>query len=429
MSNELERTEGSPPPAGRWVKILVTLWGGALLLPAIPLFLGFCCLLEPLGDTDALNLGLAALVAVGLYCGGTMLLAGSSALAHRPPRPLRMAPLWGLMGGFVLSLAIGLGLWQIEGGVPVLSPWFIVLAAAFPPLAAVTWAADRQPGQLTRRRAGVAFAAGATVSVPLAVVLELLIPYTIVWLLLELGEPVRETLEGLVSLLAGGEVARAVTSPGFLLALFALALVAPLVEEFVKPVVVLPLLKGLGSQREAFLLGTLAGAGFAALENIVYALFGGDYWAGIAALRALGAAVHPLGAGLTTLGWHALLNRQPGAGRRWLLYYAVAVWQHALWNGGQVVWLALASAMFFGPQPPETDVLGINIAVGLLALLALEGAALWVGLRTLTGRLESERAPALPEIVMSDRTVALWAVICLATLLPVGLGLLHGLWR
>jgi len=260
-------------------------------------------------ETRAFSLGMAALMAVGLACGGTMLFQGASALGEKPSRRLHLPPLWGMVGGFVLALATGLGLWQMEGIAPLLSPWFVVTAAALPPLAAAVWAVDGRPGWLTWRRAGVAFSAGATISVLLAILLEILVPYTILWLLLDLGEPVLDALEGLGDLLAGGEVARALTSPGFLVALFALALVAPLAEEFAKPLVVLPLLKGIESQRDVFLLGAAAGAGFAAMENIMYALAGGRYWGGILTLRALGAAVHPLGAGLTALAWHAILRK------------------------------------------------------------------------------------------------------------------------
>jgi RsiW-degrading membrane proteinase PrsW (M82 family) len=436
MTNEQMTGQGLPPRrVGQWAKMLVTLWGAALFLPVLPLALGLCFMLALSAGYDdpqarSAALGIAAMMAVGLACGGTMLFGGARAWSERPSKRLRLPPLWVAGGGFVLALAIGLGLWQIAGAAPVLAPWFIVLAAAFPPIAAVIWAVEGCPGWLTWRRASVAFAAGATASVLLAVVLEILAPYTLVWLFLDLGEPVREVLEQLVDMLAGGEVARVITAPGFFLLLFDLALVAPLVEEFVKPLVVLPLLRGLNSRREALLLGAAAGAGFAALENVIYALVGGAYWGGILAVRVLGAAVHSLGAGLTALGWHALLNREAGAGRRWWGNYGLAVGQHALWNGGQVLWFALAGATFFGPKPWEADVLGVGIEVGLLALLALEGVAVWASLRALSRRLEPARAAAAPAVegLAADRAVALWAVVCLAALLPVGLALLRGLW-
>jgi len=450
QAEPIEKGQGAPPEGvGRWAKVLVILWGAAVFLPALPLIPGFCCIVgSMLGyddpETRALSLGMAALMVVGLACGGTMLLQGSGALGEKPSRRLRPPPLWGLVGGFVLTLVTGLGLWQVEGIAPLLGPWFIVAAGALAPLAAVVWAVDGRPGWLTWRRVGVAFSAGATVSVLLAILLEILVPYTVLWLLLDLGEPVLDALKGLVDLLAGGEVARALTSPGFLVALFGLALVAPLAEEFAKPLVVLPLLRGLESRRDVFLLGAAAGAGFAALENIIYALAGGRYWGGILTLRALGAAVHPLGAGLTALAWHAILRRnqvfqkKPGF---WVGGFVLAVGQHALWNGGLALWMALSGATFFGPESWEADVVGVSIAVGMLALIALEGVALWVGTRALSRRLGLDLGKDAPETratskgfptgeeLPTERAIALWAVVCLLVLLPIGLAALQALWR
>ena len=447
-----EEQERPPPGVGRRAKVLVVLWGAAMFLPALPLVLGFCCLaVSMLGyddpETRAFSLGMVAIMVVGLVCGGTMLVQGSGALRKKPTKRLRLPPLWAVIGGFVLMMATGLGLWQVEDIALLFSPWFIIVAAALPPLAAVVWTVDGRPEWLTWRRASVAFSAGATVAVLLAILLEILVPYTIVWLLLDLSEPVLDAIEGLVDLLAGGEVARTLTSPGFLLALFGLAVVAPLTEEFVKPLVVLPLLKGLESRRDAFLLGAAVGAGFAALENVVYALVGGNYWGGILTVRALGAAVHPLGAGLTALAWHASLNRKSDAGRGWIGGFGLAVGQHALWNGGLALWMALAGTTFFGPELTEADVMGVSIAVGLLALIALEGAALWMGMRVLSRRLDpgpgldldpdlDEDAPEARAItsreriagieISTERAIALWAVVCLLVLLPVGLAALRG---
>ncbi|MEA3339437.1 MAG: PrsW family glutamic-type intramembrane protease [Chloroflexota bacterium] len=428
-----ENQRTPPREIDRWAKALVTLWGTALFLPALPLAPAFCCLLAEAFRYDdsgarAFGLGAATLMVVGLACGGTMLFQGSSSLVGKPSKRLRLPPLWGVLGGFVLALVTGMGLGQVEGLSLLLGPWFIVAAAALPPLAAVVWAVDERPGGLTWRRAGVAFSAGATVSVILAIILEILAPLSILWLLLDLSDPVLNALEGLVDLLAGGQVANALSSPGFLLALFELAVVAPLVEEFAKSLVVLPLLRGTKSRRDVFLLGAMAGAGFAVVENVLYALFSGRYWGGILLVRALGAAVHPLGTGLMALAWHSFLGRnqvvqkKPG-------FCALAVGQHALWNGGLVLWMALSGAAFFGPQPWEADVMGISIAVGMLALVALEGAALWVGMRALSRRLDPAKAPGGEELGLStERAIALWAVACLVALLPVGMAVLRGLW-
>ncbi len=427
----------SPREVAQWAKALVILWGAALFLPALPLVPGFCCVAASAAGYDdpgtrALGLGAASLMAVGLVCGGTMLFQGASALSEKPSRRLSLPPLWGMVGGFVLALATGLGLWQVEGLATLLGPWFIVAAAALPPLAALVWAVDGRPGWLTRRRAGVAFSGGATVSVLLAILLEILAPLTILWLLLDLGGPVLDALEGLVNSLAGGEVARALTSPGFLLALFELAVVAPLVEELAKSLVVLPLLRGTTSRRDVFLLGAAAGAGFAAVENVLYALFGGRYWGGILLVRALGAAVHPLGAGLMALAWHAILEKRNQVFQKkpdfWAGPMALAVGQHALWNGGLMLWLALSGAAFFGPEPWEADVMGVSIAVGMLALVALEGVALWVGMRALSRRLDVAAEAPIEKELPAERAIVLWATVCLLALLPVGMAVLRGLW-
>ncbi len=432
-----EKDQGTPPgEVGRWAKVLVLLWGLVAFLPALPLVPASCCLLVETFRYDdsgarAFGLSTAALMTIGLACGGTMLFQGSSALGGKPSKRLRLPPLWGMVGGFVLALVTGLGLWQMRSVAPLLGPWFIVAAAALPPLTALVWAMDEHPGKLTWRRVGVSFAAGATVSVILAIILEILAPLAVVWLLLDLGDPVLNALEGLMDLLTGGDVARALTSPGFLLALFELAVVAPLVEEFAKSLVVLPLLRGTKSRRDVFLLGAAAGAGFAAVENVLYALFSGSYWGGILLVRALGAAVHPLGTGLMALAWHSLLGRnqvfqkKPG-------FLALAVGQHALWNGGLVLWMALSGAAFFGAKPWEADVMGVSIAVGMLALVALEGVALWMALGTLSDKLAPTKVTetsAGEELGLSTkRAMALWAVVCLVTLLPVGLAVLRGLW-
>lgn len=416
----------------RW-KWLVTLGGLVLLLPGLPALLGFCGLAVMLLDSDAsaLNFGLgwSLFLAVTLGGGGATFFHGVRALNGYSSHPLRLPPTWALGGGFFLALAVGLGLRTAEFCAPLGFPPVFLAAALLPPVAAVAWMVDRRPGELTWRRAAVAFAAGATVSMGLAIVLEVLLPglvLALVWGLADLALP---ALEGLVDALAGGDVAAALTSPGFLFALVQLAVVAPLVEEFVKPLVALPLLKRLKEPRDALLLGAIAGAGFAVLEDAIYAGFGLSIWAGILLVRALGAAIHPLGAGLTALGWHDLLHRRPGAGRRWLERYGLAAGIHALWNGGSLLVLTLVGANFFGTPPPEVDVLGVTAGGILLALLAVEGAAVWVGARALARRLlPVEVSPIEHESWPTEQTIAVWATICLLVLLPAGLAALRAAW-
>jgi RsiW-degrading membrane proteinase PrsW (M82 family) len=423
------------------LKWLVTLWGIILILPGLLAVLAYCLITAVMvleGDTEALpwGIGLVVFVAVTLGGGGLTVYQGLRALSKKPSRPLRLPPLWAVGGGFALALTIGLGLQQVEICAPLLFPLCLMVAAVAPPLAAVGWILDGQPGTLTWRRAGAAFVSGATVSVILAIILEVLLPGIVLLLVLDLAEPVLDGLEKLFDALAGREVARVLTSPGFLFALVELAVVAPLVEETVKPLVTLPLLRHLERPRDALLLGAVAGAGFAVMENVLYATAGLRIWAGILAVRALGAAVHPLGTGLVTLGWHGVLRGRPNSGRRWLSGYGLAIGIHALWNGGATLLLALAGAQFFGEMPPEVDVLGTTVAGSLLALLAVEGVAVFVGARALARRLaknaetqrDRERGGPVLSGLPPDQAMAIWALVCLLALLPVGLAVLQAVW-
>jgi RsiW-degrading membrane proteinase PrsW (M82 family) len=423
------------------LKWLVTLWGVILLLPGLLAIVVYCIMMAVMvleGDIAALpwGIGLTVFLTVTLGGGGLTVYHGLQALSRRPSQPLRLPPLWAVCGGFALALAIGLGLQRVKICAPLLFPLCLMVAAVAPPLAAVVWMLDRRPGKLTWRRAGVAFVGGATVSVILAIILEVLLPGVVLLLVLDLAEPVLNGLEGLFDALAGREVAKVLTSPGFLFALVELAVVAPLVEETVKPLVTLPLLRHLGRPRDALLLGAAAGAGFAVLENVLYATAGLHIWAGILAVRALGAAVHPLGSGLVTVGWYSLLRRQPDSGRRWLGGYGLAIGIHALWNGGITLLLALAGTQFLGEMPPEVDVLGATVAGSLLALLAVEGMAVFVGAQALARRLavpEEREEPVefSPSAVLPlppDQAMAIWALVCLLALLPVGLAVLEAVW-
>ncbi len=436
--------EQAPAPGGagvpQWVKVLVTLWGLGLVLPMPVVLLGYCCV----GTTPAYvysagvpreTLGLVTAIFVGAVCGGGMLWHGAASLQGKPSRPLRLLPAWALVGGFVVAMGTALGLAQVDWAAPLLAPWFIVAAAALMPLAAVAWALDDYPEGVTWRRALAAFAAGATASALLALILEYLAPYFILWGVLDLGDSFRRAAERFAALLAGRAVARALTDPFFLISLARYAIAVPLIEEFAKSLVVLPLVRHV-SRREAFLLGAAAGAGFAILEDLVYAASAGARWGGAVAIRALGAAVHPLCTGMAALAWHALLRPdseeadRAARWRGWARWFGMALAVHGVWNGSILVWSALSGTPIFG-EIQRTRVVGTGIAVGLLALLTVEGAAAAWGIRSLSRRLRGAEVAArrwvLPEMPV-ERAIALWAVACLVVLLPLGLALLRRWW-
>lgn len=411
-----------------WYTRVLTVAGLVLVLPGLPLTFGWLCLLALLaseGETEAAPVGLIGFVLSILTLGVGSMLAwhGLRSLQRRPSAPVSWPPVWLIASVFGLFVVLGLVVGQVGSGRFVLLPPVLAVAAALPPLLAVAWFSGQGSGEpLTWRRAATAFAAGATGSVLIAVGLELLFPLLLLVLVLDLSSLVVPQMERLLQALAGRDVAAAITNRAFIYVFIQVALVAPLAEELAKPLVVLPVVSRL-SRRQVFLVGAMAGAGFATLENILYSGFGFSFWAGILVVRALGGAIHPLGAGLVSLGWRGVIQAEPGAGRRWLGYFGLAAGLHALWNGGSLLVIALAGAKFFGQLPPEINILGLSAAGTTLAVLIVLGlAALWLG-RRMGQASAGETEQAVPEgrLILSDRAIALWALACLVAVIPIGL--------
>jgi RsiW-degrading membrane proteinase PrsW (M82 family) len=420
-------------PLPRWQKRAIAIGGLLLALPGLLLAVSYVCLSLVLlveNDPDALQAGLISftLLVVTLGAGGIAFWHGLRSLQGRRSAALRLPPVWLLAA--VFGLLVVLGLFVIENDVApgLLFPPILWGAATLPPLLAVSWFMGRSATGLTWRRGLVALAGGATVSVVIAIVLEILFPVVVLALVFGLADLVVDQVTALFEALAGADIAAAITNPGFIFIFVQVALVAPLAEELAKPLVTLPLLGRLG-RREAFLVGAMAGAGFAALENVIYAGFGFTFWAGILLVRALGGAIHPLGAGLVALGWRDVLTGAAGAWPKWLARFGLAAGMHALWNGGSLLVITLAGANFFGELPPEIDLLGLSAAGVTLALLVILGlAALWLG-RTIVQRQDQQEETAEIDLVLSDRAVAIWALACLAAIVPAGIAGLQLLVR
>jgi RsiW-degrading membrane proteinase PrsW (M82 family) len=409
-------------------KTLVLVWG--LLWLVVGALAGQAYLVAAaLGESDPyLSLGLMVLVTAGLGGGGLAAYFAARSMSKAPARPLRLPPVWAMGSGFVLALAVGLGLWQADVSTGFLMPIFAALAAALAPLAVIGWVVGRQPGGVTARRGWVSLGLGATASTGAAYVLNTLLPATILFLVSGLADTLLPQAMDLLDALQFGSLTEELLSPWFLAALVEIAVIAPVVEELVKPLPLLPLLKRLESPRDALLLGALAGAGFAIVENVLYAAMFGESWGGLLTVRALGAALHPFGAGLMAVAWWRVLRREPGAVRLWARNYGLAVGAHTLWNGTCVVAVTVASIWF---QGWEVDALGVTDAAVVLALLAIEGIGLLAALRALVRRweptAEAGEPIALPA-VPTERAIAVWGLVCLVVLLPVGIGVLKAMW-
>jgi RsiW-degrading membrane proteinase PrsW (M82 family) len=407
---------------------LLLIWG--LLWLGIGALAGMLFMITALvGSSEwRFSLGMMVPIFAGLASGGLVTFFALRSMFGAPARPLRLPPTWALAGGFVLALAAGLGLWRADFSPVFLMPILLALAASLAPLAAVAWIVGRRPGGITARRGWVAFGLGTTASTGMAYVLNTLLSLAILYLVFGLAGEVLPLAEGLLDALAFGTLSQELASPWFLIVLVEVAVIAPLVEELVKPLPLLPLLGRLASARDAMLLGMLAGAGFAAVENILYATLFGSTWGGVLAVRALGAALHPFGAGLMAVAWWRVLRREPGTAPGWVRHYGLAAGVHALWNATCVVAATVAQALLAGW---EVELLGTTDAALLLALLALEGAGLLVALRMLARRVapapEEDGVAAPSPGLSSERAIAVWGLVCLVVLLPVGLGALRAL--
>lgn len=416
-------------PLSKQIKRAIAAAGLLLFLPGLPLALGFFCMILIVvaeGATEGVRVGLGGftLIAITVGAGGIVLWHSLQSLQGKTSRPLNLPPVWAMAGLFGVCVVLGLFVTESNFAAGLLFPPLLVVGAAVPPLLAVSWFTHQNAAGLTWRRGLVALAGGATIGVLVALILEIILPLMVLALVLNLAEIVTAQIEDLVIALAGENIAAAVTEPGFIFLLVQLAIIAPLAEELAKPLVTLPLVGHL-SRRDAFLVGAMAGVGFAAVENVLYAGFGFYFWAGILVIRALGGAIHPLGSGLVALGWRGVLRNEPGAWRNWLVRFGLAVGLHALWNGGSLLVITLAGAKFFGPLPPEIDILGLSMAGTTLALLIILGlAALWAG-RSITQNVEldnlSHREPAKSDFILSDRSVAIWAMLCLIAIVPMGI--------
>lgn len=202
-------------------------------------------------------------------------------------------------------------------------------------------------------------------------------------------------------------------SPWVLLALIELTAVAPLTEEIGKT---------LGSRlsrprnkQEAFVSGVVAGAGFATVENVLYAVAGaafGGPWPAVVLGRAMGAAVHPLATGLVALGWWEWKEtRSPRtlAGR-----FLAGAGVHALWNGALAALWVVETVFAFGGGTAGLGPVALTYAAALGVIAA---SALWMATRA----VGSDRSPFAALDFTDARTVGAWIVLGASFLVPVGM--------
>ncbi|MBI4491536.1 MAG: PrsW family intramembrane metalloprotease [Chloroflexi bacterium] len=358
---------------------------------------------------------------VAVYVLGFCVPVGLYQWSHmgKPSRPCRLPqPLWLGLGA---AAAIGLGQVLLATRSGGLFWALFVAAAALPPLAALALAVQRLGPITTWRRALAGILSGSLLSTHLAIALSALVSVLAYLLVLPLRELVARVL-------ASRSLEELFYSPALTLAMVELALVAPVVEELTKPLAALLLARRLRGPAEAFLVGMAGGVGFAILENMLYEAAGARVWASIAVLRGVGGVLHPLNAGLVAVGWYGVRHGLPGAWKRLLGFYGLAVGLHALWNGGLVILYSGLGAYFLGTTSWELNVYGIGQPGVMIVALLVEAIAMWRLLFLVTAWLRhparSESPPLLGLHLEHPRTLALWATA--AALLVVPLAALYG---
>ena len=340
---------------------------------------------------------------IGLACAGVV--GGGFAFYHsirsvflrKPSEDFAMPQFWIFV--LLYMAVVGVAYWLQKQGLAVTYPpvtvGLIGLAAIFPALAVMALG-DRRlhfPRQArwptSWRRFTLAIVSGATLGVGLAAILEFVLEF-----LLVRGQAVNPLL--------------CVNQPNapncqnpvvYSIILLVVAVMAPLIEETVKPLAVIVLIGRIRSAAEAFVLGLAAGIGFDLIETTGYISSGYQDWLSIALIRTGASLLHGFGAAMVALGWYYLTH--PGKHR---LLKAAGCWlyaviQHALWNGSWGIVLLPA------PVGPFFDTL--NVAIGPVSLPSytiiniVEAIFMLAFFIYMTGRLRSNTPP--PSMLATEK--------------------------
>lgn len=282
----------------------------------------------------------------------------------------------------------------------------LVGVAALVPLAILAWVSWRISTPQDESPLVIAALVGGAVIGPIVALASYGVAAVIAGSLVQgMVEPGQALLEELHVDPVLGDLLR---SPWVLVMLVGTVIVAPFTEEAGKALGALfgrPM-----TRRAALLAGVAAGAGFAVVEDILYgwgaSQFGGS-WEPILAMRALGAAVHPLATGLVMLGWWEFRSQRDGAALA--RGYLSGVGVHALWNGAQVAMVVVAASSAVSGSVLVPASLAFTGTLGVIA-----AGALW----RLTDAVAAGRPNTLPSLA-DPRAMAGWMMLSASMLVPI----------
>lgn len=270
----------------------------------------------------------------GIVGGGFCLYHSIKSLfLKKPSGALRLPPAWIFFGLYVLLIAGAFILgssFNLAENYP-LAVLVVLLAGALPAIGFTALAvqytrdASAEARSTTWRRFAVALTSGGTLALLLALVLE-----GILMVLLALA--LRVNLSRFIDL-------ENLTPTGIedvMLVFITVAVIAPIVEELVKPLAVSIMAGRLNSAAEAFVLGFACGLGFNLVETSSYiSMMGPESWLDIALQRSTTGLLHGFGSALVGLGWYYMIKdrtiRFPILAGLGCIVSAILL--HAIWNG------------------------------------------------------------------------------------------------
>ena len=182
------------------------------------------------------------------------------------------------------------------------------------------------------------------------------------------------------------------------LLLVIVSLIAPVVEEAVKPLAVIVLVGRLQSAAEAFMLGLACGIGFDLIETSGYISLGNQDWITVAIERSSAGLLHGFGAGMVALGWYFITH--PKSVQRTVLLafgcWGYAILQHATWNGSFLFQLLPAP---IGPYLDNGTIPLGNITMpASIIIYVIETTLMLLFFLYVTGKLRSKQQPPKPSL-------------------------------
>ena len=342
-----------------------------------------------------------ALAIAGCLGGSFGLFHSIRSLLRKPSSDFKLPAWWIFLTSYVVVIVIAAIL--RANGLAVanlpLAVFLIALAGLLPALTILSLGVrrlhfPRDARWPTRwRRFAVAIASGATLAIVLALLFETILQNVAAGLL--------RTSSGFSLDNPNQPLPSDPRALGFMFVL--VSVIAPLVEEAVKPLAVVAMIGRIESAAEAFVLGLSCGIGFDLIETSGYISSGYQNWLDVALQRSTAGLLHGLGAAMVSLGWYYLTH--PKASHHRFLFgfgcMLYAVLQHAIWNGSFLLQLLPAP---IGPYLAN-GVIGSGAFAfpAFLLVYIVESMLMLTFFIFITGKIRKNNTLTPPTSVQSER--------------------------